>query len=204
MIRVGILTVSDRASRGQYQDKSGPLIRQIVEEQLAGQVQVEAIVPDEVEAIQSTLLAWTDEAKLDLILTTGGTGFTPRDVTPEATQSLIERQAPGLVEAIRAASLRITPHAMLSRAVSGIRGRSLIVNLPGSPKAVRESLEVILPALPHAVALLRERSSQAAEHIAPDLSTSSSISTERREELAHLFANGIPLSELIIKEREDR
>lgn len=164
MIRVGVLTVSDRASSGQYQDESGPVVRQIVEEKLPGQIAARATVPDEIEAIQVTLLAWADEIKLDLILTIGGTGFAPRDITPEATQALIEREAPGLVEAIRAASLAITPHAMLSRAVAGIRGRTLIVNLPGSPKAARESLEVILPALPHAVALLQESGGQAAEH----------------------------------------
>ncbi len=164
MIQVGILTVSDRASSGEYQDESGPVIRQIAQERLSGQVGAQAVVPDELQAIQVTLLAWADELGLDLILTTGGTGFGPRDVTPEATRALIERPAPGLVEAIRAASLAITPHAMLSRAVAGIRGRTLIVNLPGSPKAVRESLEVILPALPHAVALLRESGGRTAEH----------------------------------------
>jgi len=115
----------------------------------------EAVVPDERPVIAATLCAWADEFELDLVLTTGGTGFSPRDVTPEATRDAIERPAPGLVEAMRAASLRVTPHGMLSRAESGIRGRTLIVNLPGSLKAVRENLETILPALPHAVELLR-------------------------------------------------
>jgi molybdenum cofactor synthesis domain-containing protein len=120
-------------------------------------VELEATVPDEREIIAGTLLTWADEEELDLVLTTGGTGFAPRDVTPEATRDVVEREAPGLAEAMRAASLRITPHAMLSRAVAGIRGRTLIVNLPGSPKAVRENLETILPALPHAVELMQGR-----------------------------------------------
>ena len=106
--------------------------------------------------IAALLRHWADEEDLALVLTTGGTGFAPRDVTPEATRDVIEREAPGLVEAMRAASLQVTPHAMLSRAVAGIRGRTLIVNMPGSPKAVREQFEVILPALPHAVRLLRD------------------------------------------------
>ena len=126
-------------------------------EQLGATVELEAIVPDEQLVIAGTLLTWADEVGLDLILTTGGTGFAPRDVTPEATRDVIEREAPGLAEAMRATSLMITPHAMLSRAVAGIRGKTLIVNLPGSPKAVRENLDTILPALPHAIELLQGR-----------------------------------------------
>jgi len=165
VFRVGILTVSDRASRGEYEDKSGPVIRNMVETLLpGGKMHLEAVVPDEFKLIKRGLVQWCDDAELDLILTTGGTGFAPRDVTPEATNAVIERPTPGLPEAMRAASLRVTPHAMLSRGTAGVRGHTLIVNLPGSPKAVKENLEVILPALPHAIALLQESKGQTSAH----------------------------------------
>jgi gephyrin len=154
--KVGILTISDRSAAGIYEDKSGPLIRQIVTERLNAIVDWAAIVPDEIEVIQATLLEWVDQQRLDLILTSGGTGFAPRDITPEATRLVIQKEAPGLIFAMLRDSLAVTPHAMLSRMVAGIRSQTLIVNLPGSPKAARENLETILPALPHALALLRD------------------------------------------------
>ncbi len=152
-ISVGIITVSDRSFRGEREDLSGPEIRSWAE-RCRYSISVEAVVPDEFDAIRDKLIAFSD-AGIELIFTTGGTGFAPRDVTPEATASVIERPAPGFAEAMRRASMDITPHAMLSRAVCGIRKKSLIINLPGSPKAVRENIAVIEKALPHAVALLR-------------------------------------------------
>ncbi len=154
-MRIGILTISDRASQGVYEDQSGPALREMIEKQFSEDVDLTYIVPDDFSEIKRALMKWSDDAHLDLILTTGGTGFAPRDVTPEATRAVIERDAPGLVQAMVAASLQKTPHAMLSRMAAGIRGRTLIVNLPGSPKAACENLAVILPALPHALELLR-------------------------------------------------
>jgi molybdenum cofactor synthesis domain-containing protein len=164
MTRVGILTLSDRAAAGEYEDRGGPVIRELVLERLEADVVEYAVIPDEFELIRDMLITWADQRQLDLILTTGGTGFAPRDVTPEATKAVIEREAPGLVLAMLRDSLSVTPHAMLSRSAAGIRGRTLIVNLPGSPKAVRENLESILPALPHALELLREAPGAEAGH----------------------------------------
>jgi molybdopterin adenylyltransferase len=156
MIRIGILTVSDRASTGGREDLSGAKIRELVVQVPEFIVEVSTIVPDEQARIADTLRFWSDDLRLNLVLTTGGTGFAPRDVTPEATRSVLEREAPGLAEGMRAASLQYTPMAMLSRGVAGVRGRTLIINLPGSPKAVRECLAYILPVLPHAIELLTE------------------------------------------------
>ena len=155
-MRVAILTISDRSARGEREDASGPAIERFVAARLRAEIVKTELVPDEQAAISSTLAAWCDADAADLIFTTGGTGFAPRDVTPEATRAVIEREAPGLAEAMRQASLAVTAHAMLSRAVCGIRGRTLIINLPGSPKAVVENLQTIAPALPHAVQLLRD------------------------------------------------
>ncbi|MCG0278563.1 MAG: MogA/MoaB family molybdenum cofactor biosynthesis protein [Thermanaeromonas sp.] len=154
MIRVAILTASDKGARGEREDKSAEVIKELVE-RIGGQVVAYAVVPDEREAIAAKLREFCDEVGADLILTTGGTGFGPRDVTPEATKEVIEREVPGLPEAMRLAGLKATPQAMLSRGVAGIRGKSLIINLPGSPRAVRENLEAVLPALPHGLAVLK-------------------------------------------------
>lgn len=164
MYRVGILTVSDRSSRGERLDEGGPLIAQIISETLKWDCSLTKILPDDLDQIRDVLVEWCDSDRADLILTTGGTGFAPRDVTPEATRSVIEREVPGIPEALRSASLRITQHAMLSRAVAGIRKRTLIINLPGNPKAVRENLDVLIPILPHALGLLKGDAQTESKH----------------------------------------
>jgi len=151
-ISVGVLTVSDKGSRGEREDLSGAAIERTISSMAV--VVERAIVPDEFDAIAEELRRMADKLNVNLILTTGGTGFAPRDVTPEATLSVLDKLAPGIPEALRAANLDKTPHAMLSRAVAGTRGSTLIVNLPGSPKAVQECLEVLMPALPHAITTL--------------------------------------------------
>jgi molybdenum cofactor synthesis domain-containing protein len=156
MITIGVLTISDSASRHEREDLSGPAIRTLVAQLPQAVVHISAIVPDEQEQIASTLRMWSDTQHLNLILTTGGTGLAPRDITPEATRTVIEREAPGIAETLRAISLQYTRTAMLSRGIAGVRGRTLIINLPGSPKAVKECLEYVLPVLPHAINLLVE------------------------------------------------
>ncbi len=154
MINIGILTISDKGSKGQRHDKSGEAIRDGVSRIESAVVKYE-IVPDEKDIIADKLADWADSGAVDVILTTGGTGLSRRDVTPEATLSVIDRSVPGFAEAMRMKSLEKTPMAMLSRAVSGLRGKCLIINMPGSPKAVRECLEVVLPAVPHAVDIIK-------------------------------------------------
>ena len=153
-IRVAVLTASDRSSRGERDDLSGVVISEIVAEQ-GWEVAFYGIVPDDRELLKKEMRRLADEMRVSLILTTGGTGLAPKDFTPEATLDVIDKEVPGLAEAMRKMSMEKTPHAMLSRAVSGLRGETLIVNLPGSPRAVRECLEVIIPAIPHAAELLR-------------------------------------------------
>lgn len=162
-IRFGIMTLSDRSSRGERADSSGPALSHLIQSQNWSVVK-EEILPDDESAIRAALTEWADSGEFDVILTTGGTGFASRDVTPEATRAVIQREAPGLAEAMRADSLKKTHHAMLSRAVAGIRGRTLIVNLPGSPKGAVENLRTILPVIPHAVQLLKDDPASESSH----------------------------------------
>jgi molybdopterin adenylyltransferase len=154
-MNVGIITISDRSARGERPDTGGPLIARLLTEHFSWDCSLTAIVPDEFEQIRDLLIDWADNDRCGLILTTGGTGFSPRDVTPEATRAAIEREAPGIPEALRAASLAITKHAMLTRQMAGIRKKTLIINMPGNPKAVKENMDILLPVLPHALEILR-------------------------------------------------
>ena len=162
-MRIGILTVSDRSARGERPDLSGPAIEELISER-GWSVNRVKIIPDELPLLIDTLATWADSGEFDIILTTGGTGFSPRDITPEATIKVVHREAPGLAEAMRAASLNLTPHAMMSRARAGIRGRTLIVNLPGSPRGAVENLNVVLPIFEHAAALLSDDPGAEAGH----------------------------------------
>jgi molybdopterin adenylyltransferase len=158
MATVGILTISTKGAAGEREDTSGEAIRELVSAPpLSATVAERAIVADDRATVEQTLRRWADESHLDLILTTGGTGLSPTDITPEATLAVLDRQALGIVEAMRRETLAKTPFAMLSRAVAGTRGATLIINLPGSPKGVRECLEVVLPVLPHAIELVSGR-----------------------------------------------
>jgi molybdenum cofactor synthesis domain-containing protein len=163
ILRFGILTLSDRSSRGERVDASGPALTALIEAE-GWSVTKQDILPDDESAIRTLLTKWADSAELDVILTTGGTGFAARDVTPEATRAVIDREAPGLAEAMRSASLKVTPHAMLSRIVTGIRKRTIIINLPGSPKGAVENLQVVIAVLPHAVQLLRDDPASESTH----------------------------------------
>ncbi len=154
MLNAGILTISDKGSQGQRRDESGKVIGESLSSLDSHIVKYE-IVPDETEIIAGKLAQWADRGDIDIILTTGGTGLGPRDTTPEATLSILDKVAPGFTEAMRALTFKVTPHAILSRAVAGVRKKCLIINLPGSPKAVRECLEVVLPSIPHAVEIIK-------------------------------------------------
>ncbi len=159
VITVAVITASDRGAAGEREDSSGPLIRDMLKS-IGADVQYYEIVPDEKEKIKEALLAHAE--RVDLVLTTGGTGLSPRDVTPEATRDVIEREVPGIAEAMRLEGLKKTSRAMLSRAIAGVRGRCLIINLPGSPKAVREGLSAILDVLPHAIQKIKGDPSECA------------------------------------------
>jgi len=154
VLNFGILTISDKGWRGQRYDESGKTIRDRLSS-LDSRIVKYEVIPDEKDVIASKLTEWADEGNVDVIITTGGTGLGPRDVTPEATLAVVDKVVPGLTEAMRAETFSKTPFAILSRAVAGIRGRCLIVNLPGSPKAVRECLEVVLAVIPHAVEIIK-------------------------------------------------
>jgi len=153
MYSVAVLTISDKCSKGQRQDESGKIVQELVKN-LPGEVVKDEVIPDEPDMIKERLIDYCDNLKVDLVLSTGGTGFTSRDLTPEATKEVIQREVPGIPEAMRAECLKFTKRAMLSRAVAGIRNKTLIVNLPGSSKGVKESLETILEALAHGLGMI--------------------------------------------------
>jgi molybdopterin adenylyltransferase len=157
MLKIGIITASDKGAKGEREDLSAGVIKEAVKD--LGQVIAYAVVPDEQELLQAKMIEFADELQVNLIFTTGGTGFAPRDVTPEATMAVIDRFVPGIGEVMRLESLKVTPKAMLSRAIAGIRNKTLIINLPGSPKAVKECLQAIKPALPHGMDILLGKAS---------------------------------------------
>ena len=160
-MKAGILTISDKGSRHEREDVSGPAVSALLSAMGAVILKYE-IIPDEVEIIKTKLMEYADALHLDIVVTTGGTGVAPRDVTPDATRMVIEKEVPGMAEAMRMESLKKTPHAMISRAMAGIRGRTLIINLPGSPKAAKENLTAILKAIPHAVSKIQGDPSECA------------------------------------------
>jgi len=162
LFSIGIITASDKGARGEREDTSGRLIATMMGE--LGEVKSYKVLADDADVISHEMIVMADTLGMDLILTTGGTGMSPRDVTPEATLAVVDRQVPGIPEAMRARSLEITSRAMLSRAVAGMRGRTLIINLPGSPKGVQECLEVILPALEHGLAIMKGEAVECARH----------------------------------------
>lgn len=153
-IRAAVVTISDKAYAGEREDISGPLVADKLRD-MSAEVVRQTVVPDEREEIEYTLIALADEAEMDLVVTTGGTGVTPRDVTPEATQVIIEQEMPGLAEVLRSTGYQETPLAAISRSVTGIRGQTLIINLPGNPKAVRDGMEALSPILPHTIRMIR-------------------------------------------------
>ena len=161
MLRVGVITASDKGSRGEREDLSGPTLAKLVQE-IGGEVVEYVVLPDDQTMLEEKMCQWADEVGLDLILTTGGTGFSMRDVTPEATLAVADRLVPGIAEVMRQESLKVTPKAMLSRAVAVLRKRTLIINMPGSPKAVRECFAAIAPALPHGIQILKGEASECA------------------------------------------
>lgn len=166
MLRVGVITASDKGSRGEREDLSGPALAKLVQE-IGGEVVEYAVLPDDQELLAEKMCQWVDNRNIDLILTTGGTGFSPRDVTPEATLAVADRLVPGIAEVMRMESLKVTPKAMLSRAVAVLRKRTLIINMPGSPKAVQECFMAIAPAIPHGIQILKGEASECAATMKP-------------------------------------